>query len=91
MSSVAVNGIIWTSMGPFFITNIGLRFSSSVLSVCFDVSVAIGSIQTVMEGFSIDLDFFNGKDLSPDNFPIPSVSTSGLAVAFNQSPLTITT
>lgn len=80
------------SIGPFSISNIGLKFSNSTLSVCLDAAVAIGPIAMALLGFSIDLDFGHGHSLQ-HNFPTPgngiSVSLQGMAASFNKPPVTI--
>jgi hypothetical protein len=80
------------SIGPFAISNIGLKFSNSVLSVCLDASVVIGPIAMDLVGFSINLNFGDGHNLL-DSLPTPGegmdFSLDGLGVSFDQRPLTI--
>lgn len=73
------------SIGPFSISNIGLRFSNSILSICLDASVLIGPIGMAMQGFSINLKF---KD-TLTYLPSVTFSLEGLAVSFQRDPLTI--
>ncbi|KAF8469770.1 hypothetical protein BDZ91DRAFT_631807, partial [Kalaharituber pfeilii] len=75
------------SIGPFSISNIGIKFSNSKLSVCLDASVLIGPIGMGLEGFSIDLDFSGGKNLT--DLPEATFSLQGLTASFNKTPLTI--
>ncbi|KAH7374482.1 hypothetical protein B0T11DRAFT_268648 [Plectosphaerella cucumerina] len=81
------------SIGPFSISNIGLKFTNSTLSVCLDAKVAIGPIGLSMMGFSIDMHFGGQYDLQ-NNFPTPlnggiGVSLQGMVVSFDKPPVTI--
>ena len=76
------------SIGPISISNVGVRFSNSVLTICLDASVAIGPIAMALMGFGVDFDFGNGHNLQT-NFPDPSPTLQGLVVDFDRPPLVI--
>lgn len=80
------------SIGPFSISNVGVKFSNSKLSVCLDAEVAIGPVAMAMQGFSIDLDFGHGHDLQ-HKFPTIedgiTISLQGLSAAYDRPPLSI--
>ncbi|KAF8457871.1 hypothetical protein BDZ91DRAFT_629347, partial [Kalaharituber pfeilii] len=76
------------SIGPFSISNVGVKFSNSTLYICIDASVLIGPIGMALQGFSIDLFFAKGYDILT-NFPKPSFTLEGLTASFDRDPLTI--
>ncbi|KAF5644976.1 transcriptional activator srcap [Fusarium tjaetaba] len=76
------------SLGPLDISNVGIRFSNSVFSLCFDASIAVGPTAMALQGFSIDFDFGNGHDLQ-HNFPVPGFSLQGFIISFDRPPLAV--
>ena len=80
------------AIGLLSISNIGLKFNKSILSLFLDASIAMGPIAMGLQGFSIDFDFGNGHDLQR-NFPTPGngigFSLQGLMVDFDRPPLVV--
>lgn len=76
------------TQGPLSISNVGLRYSNSVLSVLFDATVKLGPIEFSLLGFGIgiDLSTFNLRSLSGAT---PVLSLQGLAAEYNEPPLVI--
>ncbi|KAK4107379.1 hypothetical protein N656DRAFT_720199 [Canariomyces notabilis] len=75
-------------IGPLSIRNMGFKYSPGIepmLSITMDASVALGPIALDLLGFSLDLTFEKGMTLL--QLPTPSVSLSGLGVAFDRPPV----
>jgi hypothetical protein len=78
------------TQGPLSISNIGLRYSSSTLSVLFDAKVTLGPIEFSLLGFGIGLSFQSTSiNLRTLTSATPTLSLKGLACEYNKPPLTI--
>lgn len=74
--------------GPISISNIGFQYKDNTLSILLDAAFLLGPIGFTLIGFSIDIDF-NRPGATIQKVPLPSFSLAGLAVAFDQPPITI--
>jgi hypothetical protein len=79
------------TIGPLTISNFGLRFTDgNTLHMIIDAEVRLGEIAFELLGFGIHFSFGPGASFSNLSAITPGVDLSGLAVSFDNPPLTIT-
>lgn len=76
------------TQGPLSISNIGLRYSGSTLSVLFDATIKLGPIEFSLLGFGIGIEL-TGLNLRSLATAHPTLSLKGLAAEYNEPPLII--
>ncbi|KAJ5380757.1 uncharacterized protein N7496_003185 [Penicillium cataractarum] len=75
-------------VGPLSIQNMGLELKAGpTLSILIDALIALGPVDMALMGFSLNLNFSNGKTLF--DLPTPKVSLAGLGVSFSREPVLV--
>ena len=77
------------TVGPFSVSNVGIRYENSELVIFLDIHANMGPIKLVLMGFGFGLNLKNTslKDIVTQ---VPTFHLQGMGVEFNQPPVGIT-
>ncbi len=77
------------TVGPFSVSNVGIRYENSELVIFLDIHANMGPIKLALMGFGFGLNLKNTslKDLVTQ---VPTFHLQGMGIEFNQPPVGIT-
>ncbi|KAH6949755.1 hypothetical protein BKA56DRAFT_606801 [Ilyonectria sp. MPI-CAGE-AT-0026] len=82
------------TIGPLTISNLGLHYQNSQLSIMLDATLKLGPIRLSILGFTLSADFSrkdeSGNPFSFHNLPSLSASITGLGAEFDEPPVVMT-
>lgn len=83
------NASLEKKVGPFSVSNVGLRYEDDELTIFLDIHANLGPIKLVLFGFGLGLNLkqVNLQDLAT---AVPSFHLAGMGVEFNRPPVGIT-
>jgi hypothetical protein len=81
------------TIGPLTISNLGLHYENSQLSIMLDATLKLGPIELAILGFTLTASFAgtdtSGNPFTFSNLPSLSASITGLGAEFNDPPVII--
>ncbi|GAW19373.1 hypothetical protein ANO14919_088590 [Xylariales sp. No.14919] len=82
-------GTLEKKLGPFEVSNVGVRFENGELVIYLDIYANLGPIKLALMGFGIGMDL-STKTLQDVVTHVPTLHLQGMGVEFNQPPVGIT-